>query len=171
MNEFIHTRKTCILPRYPDHLIIYIKALDISLNITQYFILSFLVGILPYTSGHNMLPPLCGKASVHTGCHIQSHHGGLYREGSASAEGIHQHSVSPPRSQHNKRRCQVLCNGSLSRQLTIASLVQGITGCVKRNRHPVLMNEYSYGITVTAFLKPLYPIGLSHPVNHSFFHD
>ena len=123
MDQMIHACKLCVFPCNINHFSINIVALNIRLYIQIDQILCFVRRTIPAFPIDKMSPLFCGELPVHAGRHIRRHHRCFDRDRAASAERVYQNPIRFPGRQHNQRRCKILRDRSLRRQLAIASFM------------------------------------------------
>ena len=171
MDQFVHACCLRVRSRCTDDVPVNVVALDIRLDRKIHKIVRLVHRIIPAFSRDQMFPVLGEEFPVHARRHIRCDHRRLDREGSASAERIHEDPVALPRSQHDECRRQRLRDRRLTCQGPVTALMQGFSGRVKRYRHRVLVKEYAQREACTALREPFDPICLFHPLDHGFFHD
>ena len=118
-----------------------------------------------------MFPVFRKERTVHSRCHVCCHHRSLDRESSTSAERIDKDPVFVPRSQHDQRGSQCLCDRRLDGHLTVSSFVQGNAGSVDPNCCHILHKSDTNRETCSIFREPGDPIDALESFYDRLFHD
>ena len=114
VNHVIHAGSGCVLPGRPDNISVCVIALDIHLDAVVHNLHRLVHRIVPVLRRIRFyqFPPPRRNGSM-AWRNIGRNHGRLDREGSASAEGIHQNPVLLPGSQENQAAARVSVIGAL----------------------------------------------------------
>ena len=116
-------------------------------------ILCLFKNVLPEFFVHEIVPGLGAEAALHSRGYVGCHKSCFYGEGSGSAKRVRQYSVLVPGSETDEGGGQILGDGSLGRELAVATLMQGFTCGVKTYGHHVFFNENTKRVFGSVFQK------------------
>ena len=166
-----YTRKLRIGSGCLNDLRIQIISLNVHAHGVIYHLVGFIHGIIPAFARNDLLPVLRQEGTIHARCHVGCHHGCLNREGSASAEGIHQNAVFIPGGQHDEGCSQRLLDRCLTGQLAVSTLMKRFARSVQRHRHDIFIQGHAHRIICSGLRNHRHSIALLHTVDHGLFHD